>query len=81
VVTTVKQRREPVAGIGFGLAVATVEDPAAAGEALPARSFGWDGVGTRASGPHPRTAGRCFYYAPDVAVQREIEAAVVAALS
>lgn len=72
--------REPAPGIGFGLAVAVVDDPAAAGEALPPGTFGWDGVGTRRFWVSPRGGWSLFYYAPDVAVQREIEAAVTAAL-
>lgn len=73
--------REPAPGIGFGLSVATIEDPVAAGEALPARSFGWDGVGTRRFWAAPEQGWSVFFYAPDVGVQREIESAVSTALS
>lgn len=72
--------REPAPGIGFGLSVAVVEDPAAAGESLPAGTFGWDGVGTRRFWVSPTNGWSLFYYAPDPAVQREIEAAVTSAL-
>jgi CubicO group peptidase (beta-lactamase class C family) len=72
--------REPAPGIGFGLSVAVVEDPAAAGESLPAGTFGWDGVGTRRFWVSPANGWSLFYYAPDPAVQREIEAAVASAL-
>jgi len=66
--------RAEAPGIGFGLSVAIVEDPVAAGEALPAGTFGWDGVGTRRCWVAPSWS--LFLYAPDVEVQREIEAAV-----
>jgi CubicO group peptidase (beta-lactamase class C family) len=72
--------RDPAPGIGFGLSVAVVEDPAAAGESLPAGTFGWDGVGTRRFWVSPSGGWSLFYYAPDTAVQREIEAAVTSAL-
>lgn len=72
--------REPAPGIGFGLSVAVVEDPAAAGESLPAGTFGWDGVGTRRFWVSPTNGWSLFYYVPDPAVQREIEAAVASAL-
>lgn len=72
--------RDPASGIGFGLSVAVVEDPAAAGESLPAGTFGWDGVGTRRFWASPSGGWLLFYYAPDPAVQREIEAAVTSAL-
>lgn len=72
--------REPAPGIGFGLSVAVVEDPAAAGESLPAGTFGWDGVGTRRFWVSPANGWSLFYYAPHPAVQREIEAAVTSAL-
>ena len=72
--------RDPAPGIGFGLSVAVVEDPAAAGESLPAGTFGWDGVGTRRFWVSPSGGWLLFYYAPDPAVQREIEAAVTSAL-
>jgi CubicO group peptidase (beta-lactamase class C family) len=72
--------RAPAPGIGFGLAVAVVEDPVAAGESLPAGTFGWDGVGTRRFWVSPSGGWSLFYYAPDTAVQREIEAVVTSAL-
>ncbi|MGH3380222.1 MAG: serine hydrolase domain-containing protein [Actinoallomurus sp.] len=72
--------RDPAPGIGFGLSVAVVEDPAAAGESLRAGTFGWDGVGTRRFWVSPSGGWSLFYYAPDTAVQREIEAAVTSAL-
>jgi CubicO group peptidase (beta-lactamase class C family) len=72
--------REPAPGIGFGLSVAVVEDPGAAGESLPAGTFGWDGVGTRRFWVSPTGGWSLFYYAPDAAMQREIEAAVTSAL-
>jgi len=72
--------RDPAPGIGFGLSVAVVEDPDAAGESLPAGTFGWDGVGTRRFWVSPSSGWSLFYYAPDPAVQREIEAAVTSAL-
>ena len=73
--------REPAPGIGFGLAVALIEDGTAAGESLPDGTFGWDGVGTRRFWVCPSGRWSAFFYAPDVGVQREIEAAVTAALS
>jgi CubicO group peptidase (beta-lactamase class C family) len=73
--------REPAPGIGFGLSVALIEDGAAAGEALPDGTFGWDGVATRRFWVCPGAGWSAFFYAPDVAVQREIEAAVTAALN
>lgn len=72
--------REPAPGVGFGFAVAVVEDPAAAGESLPPGSFGWDGIGTRRFWVAPTADWSLFCYAPDVAVQRDIEAVVTAAL-
>ena len=72
--------REPAPGIGFGLSVAVIQDGSAAGEALPDGTFGWDGVGTRRFWVCPAGAWSAFIYAPDVAVQREIEAALTAAL-
>ncbi|MFD5259068.1 serine hydrolase domain-containing protein [Streptomyces bobili] len=72
--------REPAPGIGFGLSVAVVDDPAAAGESLPAGSFGWDGVNTRRFWVS-LTGWSLFLYAPDVTVQRDIEAAVSTALA
>jgi CubicO group peptidase (beta-lactamase class C family) len=73
--------REPTPGVGFGLSVAVIEDSAAAGEALPSGTFGWDGVGTRRFWVCPTARWSAFFYAPDVAVQREIEAAVTADLA
>lgn len=73
--------REPTQGIGFGLSVATVDDPAAAGETLPTGTFGWDGVGTRRFWVSRSGEWSLFYYAPDAGVQREIEATVAAALT
>ncbi|MGD6749740.1 serine hydrolase domain-containing protein [Streptomyces sp. BH105] len=72
--------REPAPGIGFGLSVAVIDDPAAAGEFLPAGSFGWDGVSSRRFWVSP-TGWSLFLYAPDPAVQREIEDAVTTALA
>jgi CubicO group peptidase (beta-lactamase class C family) len=72
--------REPAPGIGFGLSVALIEDGAAAGEALPDGTFGWDGVATRRFWVSRSCGWSAFCYAPDVAVQREIEAAVSTAL-
>ena len=72
--------RESARGVGFGLSVAVVEDPVAAGESLPAGTFGWDGVGTRRFWVSRSAGWSLFYYAPDPAVQREIEAAVTSAL-
>jgi CubicO group peptidase (beta-lactamase class C family) len=72
--------RDPAPGIGFGLSVAVIEDGAAAGEALPDGTFGWDGMGTRRFWVCPSGNWSAFVYAPDVAVQREIEAAVTSAL-
>ena len=72
--------REPAPGIGFGLSVAVIEDGAAAGEALPDGTFGWDGVATRRFWVSRSGGWSAFFYAPDVAVQREIEAAVSVAL-
>jgi CubicO group peptidase (beta-lactamase class C family) len=72
--------REPAPGIGFGLSVALIQDGTAAGEALPDGTFGWDGVGTRRFWVCPAGGWSAFFYAPDVAVQREIEAALTAAL-
>jgi CubicO group peptidase (beta-lactamase class C family) len=72
--------REPAPGIGFGLSVALIQDGSAAGEALPDGTFGWDGVGTRRFWVCPAGGWSAFIYAPDVAVQREIEAALTAAL-
>lgn len=37
----------PRQGLSFGYGLAIISDPVVAGEALPAGSFGWDGVGTR----------------------------------
>jgi CubicO group peptidase (beta-lactamase class C family) len=62
------------------LSVAVVEDPAAAGESLPAGTFGWDGVGTRRFWVSPSGGWSLFYYVPDTAAQREIEAAVTSVL-
>ena len=73
--------REPAPGIGFGLSVALIEDGAAAGEALPDGTFGWDGVATRRFWVCPAGGWSAFFYAPDVAVQREIEAALTATLN
>lgn len=72
--------RTPAPGIGFGLSVAVIEDPAAAGEALPAGTYGWDGVGTRRVWVCPDRGWSMFFYAPDLGLQRNIETAVVAAL-
>lgn len=72
--------RPPAPGIGFGLSVAVVTDPEAAGESLPAGTFGWDGVDTRRFWASPSGGWSLFYYAPDTAVQREIEAVATAAL-
>ncbi len=72
--------RAPATGIGFGFAVAIVDDPASAGETLPAGTFGWDGVGIRRCWISP-TGWSLFLYAPDISVQREIEAAVTTALT
>jgi CubicO group peptidase (beta-lactamase class C family) len=73
--------REPAPGIGFGLSVALIEDSNAAGEALPNGTFGWDGVATRRFWVCPSRNWSAFVYAPDQTVQREIEAAITAALS
>ena len=48
---------------------------------LPDGTFGWDGVATRRFWVCPSGRWSAFFYAPDVGVQREIEAAVTAALS
>ncbi|WP_216896763.1 serine hydrolase domain-containing protein [Nocardia alni] len=72
--------REPAPGIGFGLSVAVIEDPVAAGESLPAGTYGWDGVGTRRVWVSPSGGWSLFFYVPDPGVQREIEAAATAAL-
>lgn len=58
-----------------------IEDPDAAGESLPAGTYGWDGVTTRRFWVSRSADWSLFYYAPNVAVQREIEAAVTSALA
>jgi CubicO group peptidase (beta-lactamase class C family) len=73
--------RDPAPGIGFGLSVAVIEDGGTAGEALPDGTFGWDGMGTRRFWVCPSGQWSAFLYAPDAAVQREIEAAITSALS
>ncbi|GAA4351812.1 serine hydrolase domain-containing protein [Angustibacter luteus] len=73
--------REPAGGVGFGLGVAVLDDPTAAHEALPAGSFGWDGVGTRRFWVCPAAGWSLFYFAPDIGVQRDIEAAVARAFA
>lgn len=72
--------RDPAPGIGFGLSLAVLDDAAAAGESLPDGTFGWDGVGTRRFWANRSGDWSLFYYAPDTAVQRQIESAVTAAL-
>jgi CubicO group peptidase (beta-lactamase class C family) len=71
--------RAEAKGIGFGLAVTVVTDPAAAGLPLPAGAFGWDGVTTRRFWVDP-AGWTLFMFAPDQEVQQEIEAAVVEAV-
>ncbi len=73
--------RDPAPGVGFGLSLAVLDDPEAADEALPAGTFGWDGVGTRRFWACPSGGWSLFAYAPDVSVQRDIEAAVSSALT
>jgi CubicO group peptidase (beta-lactamase class C family) len=73
--------RAPAPGLGFGLAVATVEDGVAAGLKVPDGSFGWDGIATRRFWASPREQRVVFMYIPDPEVQTEVEAAVAEALS
>jgi CubicO group peptidase (beta-lactamase class C family) len=73
--------RPPAPGIGMGLGVAVVTDPSAAGEALPAGAFGWDGVATRRFWVSREAGWSLFMYVPDQAVQRDIEAAVAGTLA
>lgn len=57
--------RQPTAGIGFGAgSVAVIDDPQAAGEALPQGTFGWDGVGTRRFWSAPSAGWSMFLHAP-----------------
>lgn len=67
-------------GLGFGLSVATVVDPAASGIALAKGAFGWDGVGTRRFWVSPSQELAFFMYVPDASVQVQVEQAVSAAL-
>ena len=67
--------RAEAKGIGFGLAVTVVTDPAAAGLPLRAGAFGWDGVTTRRFWVDP-AGWTLFMYVPDQGVQQDIEAAV-----
>jgi CubicO group peptidase (beta-lactamase class C family) len=73
--------RAAAPGLGFGLAVAVVDDPQVAQEAVPPGSYTWDGMGTRRFWVSPSGGWSLFMYAPDPAVQREIEAAVTAELN
>jgi CubicO group peptidase (beta-lactamase class C family) len=73
--------RAPAPGLGFGLAVATVEDGGAAGLNVPDGSFGWDGIATRRFWGSPREQRVVWMYIPDQGVQMEVEAVVAAALS
>jgi len=73
--------RPPALGVGMGLAVAVITDPAAAAETLPPGTFGWDGVATRRFWVSREAGWSLFMYAPDQAVQRDIESAVTRALA
>ena len=68
----------PAVKYGYGLMV--LEDPAGAGTAVPAGSFGWDGVGTRRTWIMPKIDTVLVMVAPGPqsdAAQRTIERAVV----
>jgi CubicO group peptidase (beta-lactamase class C family) len=67
--------RPEAKGIGFGLAVTVVTNPAAAGLPATAGAFGWDGVTTRRFWVDP-SGWTLFMYVPDQEVQQDIEAAV-----
>lgn len=73
--------RSAADGLGFGFAVAVVTSAAVAGLPLGDGSFGWDGVATRRFWVDPDGGFAFFMYAPDAAVQQDIEAAVAADLS
>jgi CubicO group peptidase (beta-lactamase class C family) len=76
----------PTEGLKFGLGMLTVTMPAVAGTQLPAGSFGWDGVGTRRFWAIPSEHVAIVSMVPLVGpaaapLQREIEAAVMSALT
>jgi CubicO group peptidase (beta-lactamase class C family) len=73
--------RAATSGIGFGFGVAVVIDAAAAGLAVPAGAIGWDGMVTKRFWLDPATGISLFMYAPDQAVQQDIETAVYTTLS
>jgi CubicO group peptidase (beta-lactamase class C family) len=72
--------RPSAPGVGFGLAVAVVDEATAANVGLPAGTFGWDGMGTRRFWVCPAEGWQLFMYVPDQEVQADVEAAVAAAL-
>ena len=68
-------------GFGFGLSVATVEDNAASGLAVPNGSFGWNGAGGTKFWVSPAKHKRILVmYAPNGEAQGRIEKAVDDAL-
>ncbi len=70
-------------GVDFGLSVAVVRDPQAAGLSVPTGSFGWDGVGSRRFWVIPAKSAVLVMFLPGgkaPPIHRDIERAVMDAL-
>ena len=73
----------PATGMGFGFSVEVVTDQAASKLALPNRSFGWNGVGTRQFWIVPSEKVVIVMYIPSGSaspVHRDIENAVMSSI-
>jgi CubicO group peptidase (beta-lactamase class C family) len=66
-------------GFGFGFAVMLVNDPTAAGVAVPAGSFGWDGAGGKRFWGSPKQKRVFMGYATTRPAQAALEQAVMQA--